>query len=222
MWYFLGHSSWISVFVTGGEDRIGLDTELQKEISIIWPYLPQKTLDLLVPINKGLSLAGLDMETLWDKCKHLLRYSMWFGFHRYRHDSWQNLRLHDDHGLLQTEQSQEAPSATWSTGWLFILFLSGTKTARRYIVNSIINFVLSTFFWPACSWFLSHQKSSLMFKRLDASTLPEDILSETQTLPIMAHSAGSALWVSALLRICFAAFALFVTPVYLLVLPALI
>lgn len=44
-------------FVSGGEDRIGLDSELQKEISIIWPYLPQKTLDLLVPINKGLSLT---------------------------------------------------------------------------------------------------------------------------------------------------------------------
>uniref|UniRef100_A0A4W5S0W7 Voltage-dependent calcium channel type A subunit alpha-1 n=1 Tax=Hucho hucho TaxID=62062 RepID=A0A4W5S0W7_9TELE len=29
-----------------------LDTELQKEISVIWPYLPQKTLDVLVPINK--------------------------------------------------------------------------------------------------------------------------------------------------------------------------
>lgn len=45
------------MFVTGGEDRIGLDSELQKEISIIWPYLPQKTLDLLVPINKGLTLT---------------------------------------------------------------------------------------------------------------------------------------------------------------------
>uniref|UniRef100_A0AAQ5YUP6 Voltage-dependent calcium channel alpha-1 subunit IQ domain-containing protein n=1 Tax=Amphiprion ocellaris TaxID=80972 RepID=A0AAQ5YUP6_AMPOC len=41
----------------GGEDRIALDAELQKEISIIWPYLPQKTLDLLVPINKGLTLT---------------------------------------------------------------------------------------------------------------------------------------------------------------------
>uniref|UniRef100_A0A672ZEZ8 Voltage-dependent calcium channel alpha-1 subunit IQ domain-containing protein n=1 Tax=Sphaeramia orbicularis TaxID=375764 RepID=A0A672ZEZ8_9TELE len=39
----------------GGEDRVALDSELQKEISIIWPYLPQKTLDLLVPINKGLA-----------------------------------------------------------------------------------------------------------------------------------------------------------------------
>lgn len=45
------------MFVAGGEDRIGLDAELQKEISIIWPYLPQKTLDLLVPINKGLALT---------------------------------------------------------------------------------------------------------------------------------------------------------------------
>lgn len=45
------------MFVSGGEDRIALDSELQKEISIIWPYLPQKTLDLLVPINKGLALT---------------------------------------------------------------------------------------------------------------------------------------------------------------------
>ena len=41
------------VNVEGGEDRMALDSELQREISIIWPYLPQKNLDLLVPINKG-------------------------------------------------------------------------------------------------------------------------------------------------------------------------
>uniref|UniRef100_A0A3P8QGI7 Voltage-dependent calcium channel alpha-1 subunit IQ domain-containing protein n=1 Tax=Astatotilapia calliptera TaxID=8154 RepID=A0A3P8QGI7_ASTCA len=41
----------------GGEDRIALDSELQKEISIIWPYLPQKTLDLLVPINKDTDMT---------------------------------------------------------------------------------------------------------------------------------------------------------------------
>uniref|UniRef100_A0AAQ6A3Z4 Voltage-dependent calcium channel alpha-1 subunit IQ domain-containing protein n=1 Tax=Amphiprion ocellaris TaxID=80972 RepID=A0AAQ6A3Z4_AMPOC len=41
----------------GGEDRIALDAELQKEISIIWPYLPQKTLDLLVPINKDTDMT---------------------------------------------------------------------------------------------------------------------------------------------------------------------
>uniref|UniRef100_A0A8C9W3M8 Calcium voltage-gated channel subunit alpha1 E n=1 Tax=Scleropages formosus TaxID=113540 RepID=A0A8C9W3M8_SCLFO len=36
----------------GGEDRGQLDTELQKEISIIWPHLSQKTLDTLVPVSK--------------------------------------------------------------------------------------------------------------------------------------------------------------------------
>ncbi|KTF94208.1 hypothetical protein cypCar_00034043, partial [Cyprinus carpio] len=39
--------------LSGGEDRLQLDIELQKEISVIWPHLSQKTLDLLVPINKG-------------------------------------------------------------------------------------------------------------------------------------------------------------------------
>lgn len=52
------------MFVTGGEDRVALDTELQKEISIIWPYLPQKTLDLLVPINKGLTLIILEKRSV--------------------------------------------------------------------------------------------------------------------------------------------------------------
>uniref|UniRef100_A0A3Q3A9F4 Calcium channel, voltage-dependent, R type, alpha 1E subunit b n=1 Tax=Kryptolebias marmoratus TaxID=37003 RepID=A0A3Q3A9F4_KRYMA len=41
----------------GGEDRVALDSELQKEISIIWPYLPQKNLDLLVPINKDTDMT---------------------------------------------------------------------------------------------------------------------------------------------------------------------
>uniref|UniRef100_A0A3P9HKR1 Calcium channel, voltage-dependent, R type, alpha 1E subunit b n=1 Tax=Oryzias latipes TaxID=8090 RepID=A0A3P9HKR1_ORYLA len=42
---------------SSGEDRIALDMELQKEISIIWPYLPQKTLGLLVPINKDTDMT---------------------------------------------------------------------------------------------------------------------------------------------------------------------
>uniref|UniRef100_A0A8C1QYT0 Calcium channel, voltage-dependent, R type, alpha 1E subunit b n=1 Tax=Cyprinus carpio TaxID=7962 RepID=A0A8C1QYT0_CYPCA len=41
----------------GGEDRIQLDIELQKEISVIWPHLSQKTLDLLVPINKDTDMT---------------------------------------------------------------------------------------------------------------------------------------------------------------------
>uniref|UniRef100_A0A8C1R621 Calcium channel, voltage-dependent, R type, alpha 1E subunit b n=1 Tax=Cyprinus carpio TaxID=7962 RepID=A0A8C1R621_CYPCA len=41
----------------GGEDRLQLDIELQKEISVIWPHLSQKTLDLLVPINKDTDMT---------------------------------------------------------------------------------------------------------------------------------------------------------------------
>lgn len=42
-----------------------------------------------------------------------------------------------------------------------------------------------------------------MFKRLDAAALPEDILSNTQTLSTMAHTAGSALWVCADMIDCY-------------------
>nr|XP_057922444.1 voltage-dependent R-type calcium channel subunit alpha-1E-like isoform X2 [Doryrhamphus excisus] len=106
----------------GGEDRIALDAELQKEISIIWPYLPQKTLDLLVPINK-------DTDMTVGKI-----YASMMIMDYFKQNKAKKLR-----------QQLEA------------------------------------------------QKSNLMFKRLDASTLPEDILSNTQPLPLMAHSAGSAL-----------------------------
>uniref|UniRef100_A0A672ID19 Calcium channel, voltage-dependent, R type, alpha 1E subunit b n=1 Tax=Salarias fasciatus TaxID=181472 RepID=A0A672ID19_SALFA len=106
----------------GGEDRVALDSELQKEISIIWPYLPQKTLDLLVPINK-------DTDMTVGKI-----YASMMIMDYFKQNKAKKLR-----------QQLEA------------------------------------------------QKSSLMFKRLDASTLPEDILSNTQPLPMMAHSAGSAL-----------------------------
>nr|XP_033960159.1 voltage-dependent R-type calcium channel subunit alpha-1E-like isoform X1 [Pseudochaenichthys georgianus] len=106
----------------GGEDRIALDSELQKEVSIIWPYLPQKNLDLLVPINK-------DTDMTVGKIYASMMIMDYFK-------------------------------------------LNKAKKLRQQ---------------------LEAQKSSLIFKRLDASTLPEDILSNTQTLPIMAHSAGSAL-----------------------------
>ncbi|XP_055360011.1 voltage-dependent R-type calcium channel subunit alpha-1E-like isoform X2 [Betta splendens] len=106
----------------GGEDRIALDTELQKEISIIWPYLPQKNLDLLVPINK-------DTDMTVGKI-----YASMMIMDYFKQNKAKKLR-----------QQLEA------------------------------------------------QKSNLMFKRLDAAALPEDILSNTQPLPMMAHSAGSAL-----------------------------
>ncbi|XP_056149220.1 voltage-dependent R-type calcium channel subunit alpha-1E-like [Lampris incognitus] len=106
----------------GGEDRVALDTELQKEISVIWPYLPQKTLDLLVPINK-------DTDMTVGKI-----YASMMIMDYFKQNKAKKLR-----------QQLEA------------------------------------------------QKSNLIFKRLDASALPDDILSNTQPLPSMAHSAGSAL-----------------------------
>lgn len=46
----------------GGEDRNQMDLDLQKEISVIWPHLSQKTLDLLVPIHKGdISITTTDL-----------------------------------------------------------------------------------------------------------------------------------------------------------------
>lgn len=300
-WYLLYmvcfcQSGWIWMFTTGGEDRIGLDSELQKEISIIWPYLSQKTLDLLVPINKGLTLSTEETLEVTAVREHWQLMKRVF-LHRYRHDSWQDLRLYDDNGLLQTEQSQEAPAAAWSSGQLCLCGLLAmvpvvTERDHTLLVNMVIirdiflcfaayqsvlaagdcdisplthaedvhcredQFFYSRArepsswpnrlqfhclaimvvcqtvsevcqqcfcdyaakrgeqmlcspgendhecFWPVFDLFLSHQKSNLMFKRLDASTLPEDILSNTQTLPMMGHSAGSALWVFASMQMC--------------------
>ena len=89
-------------FVSGGEDRIGLDSELQKEISIIWPYLPQKTLDLLVPINKGLNLSVEETLKHCNAVRYAATAHVWSLFrpHRHGHDGRQDLRFHDDHGLL--------------------------------------------------------------------------------------------------------------------------
>lgn len=50
---FLFLCVYLSCVFPGGEDRNQMDLDLQKEISVIWPHLSQKTLDLLVPIHKG-------------------------------------------------------------------------------------------------------------------------------------------------------------------------
>uniref|UniRef100_H3AUU1 Voltage-dependent R-type calcium channel subunit alpha n=1 Tax=Latimeria chalumnae TaxID=7897 RepID=H3AUU1_LATCH len=41
----------------GGADRQQLDSELQKEILLIWPHISQRMLDLLVPIHKASDLT---------------------------------------------------------------------------------------------------------------------------------------------------------------------
>lgn len=98
------------------------------------------------------------------------------------------------------------PPPLWIPHCVSQVILNKIRMWMHFLKDNI-NFVrvinsLSTFIRRVSFWCLSLQKSSLMFKRLDASTLPEDILSETQTLPMMAHSAGSALWVFALLHVC--------------------
>uniref|UniRef100_A0A8C8IGY0 Voltage-dependent calcium channel alpha-1 subunit IQ domain-containing protein n=1 Tax=Oncorhynchus tshawytscha TaxID=74940 RepID=A0A8C8IGY0_ONCTS len=104
----------------GGEDRVALDTELQKEISVIWPYLPQKTLDVLVPINK-------DSDMTVGKI-----YASMMIMDYFKQNKAKKLRAQ-----------------------------------------------------------LEAQKASLMpFKRLDASTLSEDILYNAHPLPCMSLSAA--------------------------------
>lgn len=43
------------------------------------------------------------------------------SFFSQRHDHREDLRRHDDHGLLQAEQGQEAPTATGGTGTFHFL-----------------------------------------------------------------------------------------------------
>ncbi|XP_042564802.1 voltage-dependent R-type calcium channel subunit alpha-1E isoform X4 [Clupea harengus] len=106
----------------GGEDRIQMDMDLQKEISVIWPNLSQKALDLLVPIHK----AG----------------DMTIG------------KIYAAMMIMDYYKQSKA------------------KKLRQQ---------------------LEDQKHAPMFQRMDASSLPQDILSNAKALPFLAHSTGSAL-----------------------------
>uniref|UniRef100_A0A673YEU5 Calcium voltage-gated channel subunit alpha1 E n=1 Tax=Salmo trutta TaxID=8032 RepID=A0A673YEU5_SALTR len=106
----------------GGEDRGQMDSDLQKEISIIWPHLSQKTLDLLVPIHKANHMTIGKI------------YAAMMIMDYYKQNKAKKLRQ-------QLEEQKHAP----------------------------------------------------MFQRMDASTLPQDILCSAKALPFLTHSAGSAL-----------------------------
>ncbi|KAL6459367.1 hypothetical protein MHYP_G00328390 [Metynnis hypsauchen] len=106
----------------GGEDRGQMDIELQKEISIIWPHLSQKSLDLLVPIHKA---SDMTIGKI---------YAAMMIMDYYKQSKAKKLRQ-------QLEEQKHAP----------------------------------------------------MFQRMDASSLPQEILSSAKALPFLAHSAGSAL-----------------------------
>uniref|UniRef100_A0A8C7FE90 Calcium voltage-gated channel subunit alpha1 E n=1 Tax=Oncorhynchus kisutch TaxID=8019 RepID=A0A8C7FE90_ONCKI len=106
----------------GGEDRGQMDSDLQKEISIIWPHLSQKTLDLLVPIHKANHMTIGKI------------YAAMMIMDYYKQSKAKKLRQ-------QLEEQKHAP----------------------------------------------------MFQRMDASSLPQDILCSAKALPFLTHSAGSAL-----------------------------
>uniref|UniRef100_A0A8C1APV3 Calcium channel, voltage-dependent, R type, alpha 1E subunit a n=1 Tax=Cyprinus carpio carpio TaxID=630221 RepID=A0A8C1APV3_CYPCA len=104
----------------GGEDRGQMDIELQKEISVIWPHLSQKSLDLLVPIHKA---SDMTIGKI---------YAAMMIMDYYKQNKAKKLRQ-------QLEEQKHAP----------------------------------------------------MFQRMDASSLPQDILCSAKALPFLSHSAGS-------------------------------
>lgn len=105
----------------GGADKQQMDAELRKEMMAIWPNLSQKTLDLLVTPHKCKSpdWPGPRPQPTRIEGEGRRRHR---GTGAYRDpatvsvlcapshgpDSGEDLRGHDDHGVLPAEQSQEA------------------------------------------------------------------------------------------------------------------
>ncbi|XP_065812078.1 voltage-dependent R-type calcium channel subunit alpha-1E [Labrus bergylta] len=106
----------------GGEDRNQMDLDLQKEIGVIWPHLSQKSLELLVPINKA---SDMTIGKI---------YAAMMIMDYYKQSKAKKLRQ-------QLEEQKHAP----------------------------------------------------MFQRMDASSLPQEILCNAKALSFLRHSAGSAL-----------------------------
>lgn len=106
----------------GGEDRNQMDLDLQKEISVIWPHLAQKTVDVLVPIHKA---SDMTIGKI---------YAAMMIMDYYKQNKAKKLRQ-------QLEEQKHAP----------------------------------------------------MFQRMDASSLPQEILCNAKSLSFLHHSAGSAL-----------------------------
>ncbi|XP_077439307.1 voltage-dependent R-type calcium channel subunit alpha-1E isoform X2 [Vanacampus margaritifer] len=106
----------------GGENRNQMDVDLQKEISIIWPHLSQKMLDLLVPLNKA---SDMTIGKI---------YAAMMIMDYYKQSKAKKLRQ-------QLEEQKHAP----------------------------------------------------MFQRMDASSLPQEIICNAKSLSFLSHNAGSAL-----------------------------
>ncbi|XP_041133885.1 voltage-dependent R-type calcium channel subunit alpha-1E isoform X1 [Polyodon spathula] len=106
----------------GGEDRQQMDAELQKDISLIWPHLSQKSLDYLVPIHKA---SDLTIGKIYAAMMIMDYYK-----------------------------------------------LNKAKKQRQQ---------------------LEEQKHAPMFQRMDASSLPQEILSSAKALPFLQHSPSTGL-----------------------------
>uniref|UniRef100_A0A3B5A4C5 Voltage-dependent R-type calcium channel subunit alpha-1E-like n=1 Tax=Stegastes partitus TaxID=144197 RepID=A0A3B5A4C5_9TELE len=111
----------LEVKIARGEDRNQMDLDLQKEISVIWPHLSQKTLDLLVPIHKSDMTIGKIYAAM----------------------------------MIMDYYKQ-----------------SKAKKLRQQLEEQ--------------------QKHAPMFQRMDASSLPQEILCNAKSLLFLRHSAGSA------------------------------
>ncbi|XP_064416144.1 voltage-dependent R-type calcium channel subunit alpha-1E [Latimeria chalumnae] len=106
----------------GGADRQQLDSELQKEILLIWPHISQRMLDLLVPIHKA---SDLTIGKIYAAMMIMDYYKQ-----------------------------------------------SKAKKQRQQ---------------------LEEQKLAPMFQRMDASSLPQEIISSAKTLPYLHQNTGPGL-----------------------------
>lgn len=99
--------------IVGGADKQQMDAELRKEMMAIWPNLSQKTLDLLVTPHKCKRKPREGQGRIREGPG--LRESLPV-LHSHRPDGGQDLRGHDDHGVLPAEQGQETSGHARGTG----------------------------------------------------------------------------------------------------------
>uniref|UniRef100_A0A8C9V6A4 Voltage-dependent calcium channel type A subunit alpha-1 n=1 Tax=Scleropages formosus TaxID=113540 RepID=A0A8C9V6A4_SCLFO len=136
----------LEIKIARGEDRGQLDTELQKEISIIWPHLSQKTLDTLVPVSKRVFCCLLADDMTVGKI-----YASMMIMDYYKQSKAKKLRQ-------KLEEQVQDPQLLTS------LDLNVKSFSHRYSATTT----------HSCSFYM--QKPAPMFQQMDASSLSQDIL----------------------------------------------
>lgn len=99
--------------IVGGADKQQMDAELRKEMMAIWPNLSQKTLDLLVTPHKCKRKPREGQGRIREGPGLCESFPV---LHSHRPDGGQDLRGHDDHGVLPAEQGQETSGHARGTG----------------------------------------------------------------------------------------------------------